>query len=100
MGSNGRARAMPTTALRPGGAPLACSARAKLRGLSARTQRLIAAYRARMRRFAAALRADVLARAAALGHRCLVGSLALLRLGWQMRKLGRATCASCCASAA
>jgi hypothetical protein len=26
--------------------------------------------------------------------------LALLRLGWQIRRLGRATCASCCASAA
>jgi hypothetical protein len=26
--------------------------------------------------------------------------LALLRIGWQIRKLGGATCASCCASAA
>ncbi len=79
------ARDMPTTALRPGGAPLGVGQP----GLSAADSQAFAAYAARMRRFAAAL-APIFARTPPrLGTSDWADRLTLLKIGWQIRTLGR-----------
>jgi phytoene dehydrogenase-like protein len=79
------ARAMPTTALLPGGTPLAVNGS----GLSTADAAAYAAYGARMCRFAEAL-APLLARVPPrLGTADWSDRWALLGLGWQIRKLGR-----------
>jgi phytoene dehydrogenase-like protein len=100
------ARAMTTTALVPGGARLAlgelqavresrAAAQAQVgtesaaHGLSAADSQAYSAYAGRMRRFAAAL-APIFSRTPPrLGTNALADRLALLRMGWQIRKLGR-----------
>jgi phytoene dehydrogenase-like protein len=79
------ARAMPTTALRPGAAPLTLSEA----GLSGKDGAAYAAYTERMRRFAQAL-VPLFGRVPPrLGTTGWPDRLALLRLAWQIRKLGR-----------
>jgi phytoene dehydrogenase-like protein len=87
------ARAMPTTALLRDDAPLRLDAAAgpdaPLQGVSAADAQAYAMYVARMRRFAAAL-APVFSRVPPrLGTSAWADRLGLLRLGWQIRKLGR-----------
>jgi len=85
------AREMHTTALVPGGAPLAVdpSQAAATQGLSVADARAYSEYAARMRRFAAAL-APIMSRTPPrLGTTAWSDRLALLRMGWQIRKLGR-----------
>jgi phytoene dehydrogenase-like protein len=83
------AQGMTTTALRPGGAPLSLGPEAAAGGLSAQDAEAYAAYTARMRRFAAAL-VPMFSRAPPrLGTTAWSDRLALLRLGWQIRRLGR-----------
>jgi phytoene dehydrogenase-like protein len=84
------AQRMATTALLPEAAPLALSAgAADQAGWSAADATAYAAYTARMRRFAAAL-APVFSRIPPrLGFAAWSDRLALLRIGWQIRKLGR-----------
>src|ERR1700692_2425325 len=83
------AEGMPTTALLAGGAPLTLSDEGAASGLSAADSRAYSLYKMRMRRFAAAL-APVLSRVPPrLGTGDWADRLALLRIGWQVRKLGR-----------
>ncbi|HXA37181.1 MAG TPA: NAD(P)/FAD-dependent oxidoreductase [Steroidobacteraceae bacterium] len=83
------AQGMATTALAPGGAGLNMSPDGAAAALSAEDARAYSAYMARMRRFAAAL-APILARVPPrLGTSDWVDRLALLRIGWQIRRLGR-----------
>jgi phytoene dehydrogenase-like protein len=84
------AQRMATTALLPGAAPLVCSAgSADQAGLSAADAAAYAAYSTRMRRFAAAL-APIFSRIPPrLGTNDWSDRLALLRMGWQIRALGR-----------
>jgi len=83
------AQGMPTTALVPGGARLSLTADGTDQGLSAADMRGYAVYTARMRRFAAAL-APMLSRVPPrLGTAGWADRLALLRMGWEIRKLGR-----------
>ena len=100
------ARGMNTTALMPGGARLAigefrragqsaaadgphAATDSAAQGLSAEDAQAYTAYAARMRRFAAAL-APMLSRTPPrLGTTAWADRLALLRMGWQIRKLGR-----------
>ena len=92
LGSHGlewAAQAMPTTALLPGGAHLNVGPGGAGQGLSAQDAQALSDYTARMRRFAAAL-APMFARVPPrLGTEGWADRLALLRLGWQIRKLGR-----------
>jgi phytoene dehydrogenase-like protein len=82
------ARSMTTTALLPDGASLALGESAGERLCPADSQ-AYADYTARMGRFAAAL-APILSRAPPrLGTTAWGDRLALLRMGWQIRKLGR-----------
>ncbi len=83
------ARGMSTTALLPDGAFLNLSEAAAGQRLSAADTQAYLKYSARMRRFAAAL-APILSRVPPrLGTSAWADRLALLRLGWQIRRLGR-----------
>ena len=77
------ASALPTTALLAGAPPLAIG---EPNGPDAAAY---ATYAARMRRFAAALAPVLDATAPRLGTKDWSDRLALLRLGWQIRRLGR-----------
>lgn len=78
------ARGMSTTALVPEGPRVAVG-----HGLSAADSQAYSVYTARMRRFAAAL-APIFSRTPPrLGTTAWADRLALLRMGWQIRKLGR-----------
>jgi phytoene dehydrogenase-like protein len=79
------ARGMPTTALTPGAAPLPVN-HAALSGPDASSY---AIYSARMRRFAQALVPLLNKVPPRLGTDAWGDRWALLRLGWQIRKLGR-----------
>jgi phytoene dehydrogenase-like protein len=87
-------RSLPTTALVPGAAPLAmpaadARAHAWREGAAAGDGGAFAEYSARMRRFAAAL-APMLGRPAPrLGTDAWSDRSGLLRLGWEIRRLGR-----------
>jgi phytoene dehydrogenase-like protein len=88
------ARGMSTTALMPGGAPLPVGERESGdetagHGLSAADARAYSVYSARMRRFAAALVPLFSRVPPRLGTSAWADRLALLRIGWQIRKLGR-----------
>jgi len=84
------AQRMSTTALLAGAAPLALGhGTADPQGLSPADAAAYAGYTARMRRFAAAL-APIFAKVPPrLGTTAWSDRLALLRMGWQIRKLGR-----------
>jgi phytoene dehydrogenase-like protein len=83
------AQGMPTTALVPGGARLVLSQEEAALGLSAADAQAYSVYTARMRRFAAAL-APMFSRVPPrLGTTAWADRLALLRIGWQIRRLGR-----------
>ncbi len=83
------ARSMPTTALLPDGASLALGESAADHRLSPADSQAYADYTARMGRFAAAL-APALGRAPPrLGTTAWADRLALLRMGLQIRRLGR-----------
>jgi phytoene dehydrogenase-like protein len=83
------AQGMPTTALVSGGAQLVLSHEEAALGLSAADAQAYSVYTARMRRFAAAL-APMFSRAPPrLGTTAWADRLALLRIGWQIRRLGR-----------
>jgi phytoene dehydrogenase-like protein len=82
------AQGMSSTALVPDAPPLLLG-HESAPGLSATDAQAYAAYTARMRRFAAAL-APIFARVPPrLGTSAWADRLALLRIGWQIRKLGR-----------
>jgi phytoene dehydrogenase-like protein len=82
------ARSMSTTVLMQGGAHLTLNGEAES-GLTAADAEALAAYTARMRRFAAAL-APMLSRVPPrLGTTGWGDRLALLRIGWEVRRLGR-----------
>jgi len=83
------ARGMTTTALVPGGARLCLTAEGAEHGLSAADVQAHAAYTARMRRFAAALVPMFSRVPPRLGTEGWADRLALLRIGWQIRRLGR-----------
>jgi phytoene dehydrogenase-like protein len=95
LGSHGlkwAAQGMATTALVPGGAPLdlgGAGDTAAVPGLSAADAQAYAVYRARMRRFAAALVPMFSRVPPRLGTTGWADRLALLRIGWQIRRLGR-----------
>src|SRR5712672_2975503 len=80
---------MTTTALVPGGARLCLTAEGAEHGLSAADARGYAAYTARMRRFAAALVPMFSRVPPRLGTTGWADRLALLRIGWRLRRLGR-----------
>jgi phytoene dehydrogenase-like protein len=91
------AQGMPTTALLPGGTPLTVDAGTNAGpgagaagpGLSAADTQAYSVYSARMRRFAAAL-APIFARTPPrLGTTDWADRWAMLKIGWQIRKLGR-----------
>ncbi len=92
LGSHGlewAAQNMSTTALVPDGVPLPLDGRDGAQGLSAADAQAYVAYMARMRRFGAAL-APLFSRVPPrLGTTAWADRLALLRIGWQIRKLGR-----------
>jgi phytoene dehydrogenase-like protein len=92
LGSHGlewAAQGMATTALLPGGAQLCLTQAGAERGLSGADAQSYRVYTARMRRFAAAL-APMFSRVPPrLGTAGWADRLALLRLGWQIRRLGR-----------
>jgi phytoene dehydrogenase-like protein len=80
---------LPTTALIAGAAALTLSHDASAQGLSAADAASYSAYRERMRRFAAAL-APIFSRIPPrLGTNAWSDRLSLLRMAWQIRKLGR-----------
>jgi phytoene dehydrogenase-like protein len=83
------AQAMATTALVPGGAPLGLSDAGAGQGLSAADAQAYSVYTARMRRFAAALVPMFSRVPPRLGTTAWADRLALLRIGWQIRRLGR-----------
>jgi phytoene dehydrogenase-like protein len=87
------AQRMSTTALLPGGARLVVGeqepGKDAPRGLSGADAQAYAEYAARMRRFAAALVPMFSRVPPRLGTTAWSDRLALLRLGWQIRKLGR-----------
>jgi phytoene dehydrogenase-like protein len=80
---------LPTTALIAGAAALTLSHAAAAQGLSAADAAAFNAYRERMRRFAAAI-APIFSRIPPrLGTNAWSDRLSLLRMAWQIRKLGR-----------
>jgi len=83
------AQGMPTTALVPGGARLSLTQEGAEQGLSAADAQSYAVYTARMRRFAAALVPMFSRVPPRLGTTGWAERLALLRIGWQLRRLGR-----------
>jgi phytoene dehydrogenase-like protein len=83
------AQRMPTTALTAGGACLSLSQESAGPGLSAADALAFETYNARMRGFAAAL-APIFSRVPPrLGTSAWADRLSLLRIGWQVRRLGR-----------
>jgi phytoene dehydrogenase-like protein len=83
------AQGMATTALVPGGARLNLTSEAAEKSLSAADAQAYSVYTARMRRFAAAL-APMFSRVPPrLGTTDWADRLAMLRIGWQIRRLGR-----------
>jgi phytoene dehydrogenase-like protein len=83
------AQGMPSTALLPGGGALSFGSGATGEGLSAADAAAYADYAARMRRYAAAL-APILSRTPPrLGTTAWEDRLALLRIGWGIRRLGK-----------
>jgi phytoene dehydrogenase-like protein len=92
LGSHGlewAAQGMATTALVPGGARLSLTPEGTEQGLSAADAQSYRVYTARMRRFAAALVPMFSRVPPRLGTTGWADRLALLRLGWQIRRLGR-----------
>jgi len=83
------AERMTTTALMPGGGGLCLTAEGAGHGLSAADAQAYAVYSARMRRFAAALVPMFSRVPPRLGTEGWADRLALLRIGWQIRRLGR-----------
>jgi len=83
-GLNWAAQSLPTTALSPSAAPLTLG-----QGLSGADASAYADYSVRMRRFGAALAPMFSKLAPRLGTDAWSDKLALLRLGWQIRKLGK-----------
>jgi phytoene dehydrogenase-like protein len=83
------AQGMTTTALVPGGAGLDVSPGSAAQGLSPADALAYAGYTARMRRFAAALAPTLSRVPPRLGTSDWADRLSLLRLGWQIRRLGR-----------
>jgi phytoene dehydrogenase-like protein len=91
------AQGLPTTALQPGGAPglvidttnAGAAGSAAVQGVSAADGQAYTVYAARMRRFAAALVPMFSRVPPRLGTTDWADRLALLRLAWQIRKLGR-----------
>jgi phytoene dehydrogenase-like protein len=83
------AQGMATTALVPGGAPLGLSRDEAGQGLSAADAQAYSVYTGRMRRFAAALAPTFARVPPRLGTTAWADRLALLRIGWQIRRLGR-----------
>jgi len=80
---------LPTTALTAGAPPLSLSHGGSADGLSAADAAAYGAYQERMRRFAAAI-APVFSRIPPrLGTKAWSDRLSLLRMAWQIRKLGR-----------
>jgi phytoene dehydrogenase-like protein len=80
---------LPTTALTAGAAALTLSHAAAAQGLSAADAAAFSAYHERMRRFAAAI-APIFSRIPPrLGTNAWSDRLNLLRMAWQIRKLGR-----------
>ena len=83
------ARGMTTTALAPGGTCLSLNPEEAGPALSAADAQAYSVYTTRMRRFAAAL-APLFSRVPPrLGTAAWADRLALLRIGWQVRRLGR-----------
>jgi phytoene dehydrogenase-like protein len=92
LGSHGlewAAQGMATTALVPGGARLTLSQGEAGQGLSVADAQAYSVYTARMRRFAAALTPMFSRVPPRLGTTAWTDRLALLRIGWQIRRLGR-----------
>jgi phytoene dehydrogenase-like protein len=83
------AERMTTTMLVPGGARLGLAPEEAEHGLSAADAQAYAVYTARMRRFAAALSPLFSRVPPRLGTEGWADRLALLRIGWQIRRLGR-----------
>jgi phytoene dehydrogenase-like protein len=83
------ARSMSTTALLPDGASLTLGESGAGQRLSPADSQAYAQYTARMRRFAAALAPSLGRAPPRLGTTAWADRLALLRMGWQIRKLGR-----------
>ncbi len=87
------ARGMSTTALLPGGARLVVGelelGDGALQGLSTKDAQAYSAYAARMRRFAAALVPMFSRVPPRLGTTDWSDRLAMLKLGWQIRRLGK-----------
>jgi phytoene dehydrogenase-like protein len=83
------AQGMATTALVPGGARLSLTPEGAEQGLSAADAHAYQVYTARMRRFAAALVPMFSRMPPRLGTTGWTDRLALLRLGWELRRLGR-----------
>ena len=83
-GLNWAAQSLPTTALSPSAAPLTLG-----QGLSGADASAYADYSVLMRRFGAALAPMFSKLAPRLGTDAWSDKLALLRLGWQIRKLGK-----------
>jgi phytoene dehydrogenase-like protein len=85
------AQGLPTTALVPDAPPLCMPDAAGAGGsaLSARDGASYAGFRARMERFAGTLAAVLAETPPRLGTDAWSDRLALLRLGWRLRKLGR-----------
>jgi phytoene dehydrogenase-like protein len=82
-------RQLPTTALIAGAPALTWSHDGAAQGLSAADAAAFSAYRERMRRFAAAI-APIFSRIPPrLGTNAWSDRLSLLRMAWQIRKLGR-----------
>ncbi len=83
------ARGMPSTAVVVGGGGLGLGLEEAQQGLSVADAQAYAVYTARMRRFAAAL-APMLSRLPPrLGTTAWADRLSMLRIGWEIRKLGR-----------
>ncbi len=92
LGSHGlewAAQGMATTALVPGGARLSLTQAGAEQGLSAADAQSYGVYTARMRRFAAALVPMFSRVPPRLGTTGWADRLALLRIGWRLRRLGR-----------
>jgi phytoene dehydrogenase-like protein len=83
------AQGMATTALVPGGARLSLTPEGAEQGLSAADAHAYQVYTVRMRRFAAALVPMFSRMPPRLGTTGWTDRLALLRLGWELRRLGR-----------
>jgi phytoene dehydrogenase-like protein len=82
-------RQLPSTALLAGAPPLTLSHGAAADGLSSKDAAAYAAYLERMRRFAAAIAPVFSKMPPRLGTSAWSDRLSLLRMAWQVRKLGR-----------